>query len=83
MKDSDGGGLDDGEEDVDKDGLIDLWETDPLDPSDDVDLDQDGILDALEEQCAVGFSIDADGDSLPDIFEGWLDTDEDGTPNFL
>ena len=54
----------------------------PLDPSDDVDVDQDGILDALEEQCANGFSTDADGDSLPDVFEGWLDTDEDGTPNF-
>lgn len=82
IKDSDGGGLNDGDEDVDRDGLIDIWETDPLDPLDDVDVDLDGILDALEEQCAVGFSTDADGDSLPDTFEGWLDTDEDGTPNF-
>ena len=82
LRDSDGGGLDDGDEDADQDGLIDVWETDPRDPSDDIDADQDGILDALENQCAVGFSDDADGDSLPDVFEGWLDTDEDGTPNF-
>ena len=82
VKDSDGGGLEDGEEDVDQDGLIDLWETDPRDPNDDIDADQDGILDALEDRCVEGFSTDADGDSLPDVFEGWLDTDEDGTPNF-
>lgn len=80
--DSDGGGLSDGEEDRDQDGLIDQWETDPMDPSDDIDDDNDGILDALEDLCAVGYSSDADGDSIPDEMEGWLDTDEDGTPNF-
>ena len=82
LSDSDGGGLSDGEEDRDQDGLIDQWETDPMDPSDDLDDDEDGILDAVEDRCAAGFSDDADGDGLIDIVEGWLDTDEDGTPNF-
>ena len=82
MADSDGGGLEDGNEDVDLDGRVGPWETDPNDPNDDLDTDNDGILDAIEDRCAIGFSTDADGDSLLDTFEGWDDLDEDGTPNF-
>ena len=82
LSDSDGGGLDDGLEDRDQDGLIGPWETDPTDPSDDLDIDNDGILDAIEERCPNGYSDDADGDGILDTIEGWIDTDEDGTPNF-
>lgn len=80
--DSDGGGTNDGVEDTNQDGRVNTWETDPTDSNDDADVDQDGIPDALEEQCAVGFSDDADGDGISDLDESWLDTDEDGTPNF-
>ncbi len=80
--DTDGGGLGDGEEDVDKDGRIGPWETDPTLPEDDVDLDNDGILDAIENRCSNGYSDDADGDGISDVNEGWSDLDEDGTPNF-
>jgi hypothetical protein len=82
LADSDGGGLNDGEEDVNLDGRVGPWETDPNESNDDVDTDNDGILDAIEERCAVGFSTDADGDTLLDTLEGWGDVDEDGIPNF-
>lgn len=80
--DTDGGGTEDGLEDANRDGRVNTWETDPGDSTDDLDSDSDGIPDALEERCANGFSDDADGDGISDIEESWLDTDEDGTPNF-
>ena len=82
--DSDGGTLADGEEDRDHDGMIDPWETDPNDPSDDLDTDLDGIPDVTEELCdeAEGSADDADGDGLLDIAEGLDDTDGDGNPDF-
>ena len=80
--DTDGGGLGDGEEDIDLDGRIGPWETDPTLSEDDIDLDNDGILDAIENRCSNGYSEDADGDGILDTTEGWNDLDEDGTPNF-
>ena len=82
LQDSDGGGVSDNIEDVNGDGRVDIWETDPNDTTDDLDTDNDGIADAIEDRCLNGFSEDADGDGLSDIFEGWVDTDDDGTPDF-
>ena len=80
--DSDGGGRLDGEEDSNLNGNPNLWEGDPNNPLDDIDSDLDGIIDILEERCSEGFSDDADGDGLLDIFEGFTDTDNDAVPNF-
>ena len=70
VADSDGGGVSDGEEDRNQDGLQDTWETDPNDPSDDMDADKDGIPDALEANCG-GSGDDADSDGIEDTTEGW------------
>ncbi|MES2638188.1 MAG: OmpA family protein [Myxococcota bacterium] len=81
--DTDGGTLWDGLEDVDGDGFIDPWETDPNDPSDDVDLDGDSIPDGTELECPLdGTADDQDGDGIPDVVEGLGDTDGDGFPDF-
>ncbi|MFT5682248.1 MAG: outer membrane protein OmpA-like peptidoglycan-associated protein [Myxococcota bacterium] len=80
--DTDGGGLPDGDEDLNANGQIDAWETDPNDPSDDVDSDGDGISDGLEDECGGADSDDNDGDGIPDADEGTLDSDGDGTPDF-
>ena len=80
--DTDGGGRLDGEEDTNLDGNASVWEGDPNDAADDIDADEDGIIDVLEDQCEAGFSDDADGDGLLDSFEGWDDNDNDGAPNF-
>ncbi len=81
--DSDNGGLVDGDEDRNSNGNLDSWETDPNDPSDDVDADADGIADAIEDQCDLGGpSTDRDNDGIPDLIEGLVDTDGDGTPDF-
>ncbi len=80
--DSDGGTRPDGAEDADGDGFLDEWETDPNDPNDDVDLDEDGIPDALESECNGADRDDGDGDGIPDIEEGLGDTDGDGIPDF-
>ena len=80
--DTDGGGLADGEEDLNLSGQIDAWETDPNDPADDVDADDDGITDALEDECGGSDGIDNDSDGVPDSEEGTTDTDGDGLPDF-
>ena len=75
-------------EDVDQNGRVDRWESDPN--VFDVDSDGDGILDAIEVQCLLpqGSEQDQDGDTIEDIFESidsigfLLDTDGDGTPDF-
>jgi hypothetical protein len=85
VADTDGGGLPDGVEDWNRDGLQDPWETDPSDASDDVDTDGDGIADVLEALGTDGSvdDADSDGDGLPDADEWMRDVDGDGLPNFL
>ncbi|MEQ1506448.1 MAG: MYXO-CTERM sorting domain-containing protein, partial [Myxococcota bacterium] len=80
--DSDGGGLADGQEDPDGDGAVDPWETDPLDPTDDVDADADGIPDELDDLVGAGPDADSDGDGVLDLAEGLGDTNGDGVPDF-
>lgn len=82
--DTDGGTVSDGGEDLDRDGAVGAWETDPNDPADDVaDSDSDGIPDAVEVRCTLGGSdADRDGDGVLDGDEGRVDSDGDGTPDF-
>ncbi len=80
--DSDGGGRSDGDEDTNQDGRHNTWEGNPNNPDDDIDSDGDLIIDALENTCENGLSDDADGDSIPDSFEQFEDTDQDTIPNF-
>ena len=82
LVDTDGGGTSDFVEDRNQNGAVDDWETDPGLQEDDEDIDEDGIPDILEQDCLQGFSEDADGDGALDTEEGFVDTDEDGTPNF-
>ncbi len=88
--DTDGGGVNDGTEDIDKNGQIDLGESDPNDPTDDVpapiDSDGDGLSD--DEEVAIGSDpndADTDDDGVldgdEDNYSG--DTDGDGVPNVL
>ncbi len=81
--DTDGGTLPDGLEDRDGDGAVDPWETDPNDPTDDIDGDIDGVPDIVEDTCPLdGPADDQDGDGLLDVDEGLADTDGDGAPDF-
>ncbi len=82
LADTDNGGLDDGVEDRNFSGEIDAWETDPNDPSDDVDSDDDNIADVLEEECTGAVLDDSDGDGVTDAQEGLQDSDGDGSPDF-
>ena len=82
LADTDGGGFTDAQEDINKNGAIESWETDPRNPDDDVDSDDDNIPDILEEQCPQGLSEDADGDGSLDVDEGYEDTDGDNILNF-
>ncbi|MFO0727445.1 MAG: Ig-like domain-containing protein [Myxococcota bacterium] len=84
LADSDQGGVDDGAEDANHNGAIDVGETDPLDPRDDrppLDSDNDGLTDA-EERSAGTDPMDADSDD-DGVIDGeepnWrVDTDGDG-----
>ncbi len=69
-RDSDNGGVPDGDEDTNRNGRVDGAETDPNRAADDgrIDTDGDGIAD-LDEGTG-----DHDGDGIPD----YLDTDADG-----
>jgi hypothetical protein len=87
--DSDDGGLDDGGEDLDRDGAISAFETDPNDPGDDLDSDLDGLPDVTEGTADTDgdgtpdfLDTDADGDQLADRNEGVADPDGDGLPAF-
>ncbi|WP_437998709.1 hypothetical protein WMF26_00645 [Sorangium sp. So ce185] len=74
--DTDDGGVTDGNEDIDRNGVIDADETDPNDGGDDlpmVDTDGDGLIDALETEIGTDPN-DADSDD-----DGVIDGDE---PNF-
>lgn len=82
LADTDAGGLADSAEDRDGDGVQDAYETDPRDPTDDVDADGDGIPDALEDDCGGSDTTDRDGDGRPDAEEGFADTDGDGIPDY-
>ena len=84
--DTDGGNLSDGIEDWNYNGKLDPpWETDPNDPSDDLDSDGDTIADVLEAMGDDGDvnDSDSDGDGITDKDEWLFDTDGDGIPNFL
>jgi outer membrane protein OmpA-like peptidoglycan-associated protein len=76
-------GLSDGAEDRDGDGAVDLWETDPNDPFDDLDTDADGIPDVFDGLDGLVDDLDSDGDGLADADEGLVDTDGDGQADFL
>ena len=83
LADTDEGGVADGDEDRDQDGVQDEWETDPNAAWDDLDEDGDGITDAIEDHCDLGGpEDDRDADGIPDADEGYDDTDGDGTPDF-
>jgi len=85
VADTDGGGMPDGMEDWSGDGAQGFWETDPNDPSDDLDTDGDGIADVLDEQDPAGDvdDVDSDGDGIDDATEFLYDTDGDNVPVFL
>ncbi|MSQ03782.1 MAG: hypothetical protein EXR71_18165 [Myxococcales bacterium] len=82
LDDTDGGTLLDQLEDRNGNGDYDMWETDPNDPTDDVDKDEDGIADVLEGACGGDDATDSDGDGHADADEGLADTDGDGLPDF-
>jgi hypothetical protein len=69
-RDTDGGGLDDGQEDLDHNGRVDFAETDPASVADDVDGDADGWPDAVEGES------DPDADGAPALADA--DADGDG-----
>jgi Bacterial TSP3 repeat len=91
VKDTDKGGVSDGDEDTNKDGKVDPGERNPLLASDDktsptVDSDGDGIPDDVEVRLGTDpKNPDSDGDGIPDgkevgagpMFKP-LDTDGDG-----
>lgn len=85
LADTDQGGLIDGAEDVNRNGRLDAWETDPADPSDDLDTDGDGVADVLEAAAPDGLvdDADSDGDGVSDAAEWLWDFDEDGLPAFI
>ena len=91
-RDTDGGGVPDGQEDVDRDGVYEPanGETDPDDPADDggaaSDSDGDGLTDAYEASIGTDAAdADSDDDGVLDGSERDLtrDTDADGTINAL
>ena len=85
VADTDAGGLSDGAEDWNGDGDKGVWETDPNDPSDDMDTDADGIPDVLDGLDPSGDvdDEDSDGDGISDAVEFLFDTDGDNIPDFL
>jgi large repetitive protein len=94
VADTDRGGLSDGIEDSNFNGKIDPDETDPNDPTDDLevdgDADGDGLLNGLETEIGTDpYNADSDGDTIPDPVEvgddtdNPLDSDGDGTIDAL
>ncbi len=90
VPDTDRGGLSDGSEDTDKNGVVDSGETDPSNPADDADLctDTDGdLLCDVEETLWLTDPLDADSDDdglLDGAEHNWrFDSDADGLINAL
>ena len=87
--DTDGGGLIDGSEDVNLNGVVGSKDTDPNDPSDDdllADADGDGLSDALEATLGSNANdMDSDDDGVLDGDEANPsdDADGDGQPNIM
>lgn len=85
--DSDGGGVSDGAEDPNHDGVVDDGETDPAEAADDVappDADEDGLSNAQEAFIGTNSNDpDSDDDGVIDGQEAnfAVDTDGDGTVN--
>ena len=79
--DTDKGGITDGEEDINANGFVDTWETDPNNPDDDNDEDKNDIPDELENACGSD-SNDGDDDGISNGDEGLIDSDGDGLPDF-
>lgn len=84
LADTDGGGVWDGFEDANRNGRVDAGETDPTNPADDIDADDDGVDNDTERELGTDpFNPDSDGDGVPDgqeIIEGTdpLNPDSDG-----
>ncbi|EYF07083.1 isopeptide-forming domain-containing fimbrial protein [Chondromyces apiculatus] len=80
--DTDGGGVSDGNEDYNFNGVFDESETDPNDPADDgiiVDTDGDGLSDILEGVLGTDpEDADSDDDGVPDGLEPNFSDDHDG-----
>ncbi|MEM7243756.1 MAG: hypothetical protein AAF533_00350 [Acidobacteriota bacterium] len=67
VPDGDDGGLPDGQEDRNRNGMVDAAEPDPADPTDDVDQDGDTLPDVVESALGTSRSNpDTDGDGLLD-----------------
>ncbi len=87
--DTDDGGISDGSEDANGNGVIDDGEGDPEDPADDTtinDEDEDGLSDDFEIRIGTNpGDADSDDDGVPDGEEPnpTDDTDGDGTINAL
>ncbi len=90
--DTDGGGRNDGLEDLNRNGRVDPGETDPLNPADDdaplpgnTDTDGDGITDFVENLLHTSiFAVDTDADGISDFIEaGGLPTVTNGSPTYL
>jgi hypothetical protein len=88
LRDSDRGGVSDGNEDPNRNGRIDMGERDPRNPADDAtppaDADGDGLSDALETSLGSNpMDPDTDDDGVIDGDEPNFsaDTDGDGQPN--
>ena len=82
--DTDSGGVPDGQEDLNRNGMIDSMEGDPLDPSDDDalvnndDVDNDGVMDQNDncENTPNENQLDNDGDGIGNLCD--QDADGDG-----
>ena len=90
VKDTDGGSVSDGAEDLNHNGRVDAGEKNPNDPSDDVggvvDSDHDGLPDAVELMIGTNpMDADSDDDGVLDGAEPnyQADTDGDGRINAL
>ncbi|NUQ75603.1 MAG: hypothetical protein HUU21_18820, partial [Polyangiaceae bacterium] len=89
--DTDGGGVKDGSEDINLNGMVDTGETDPTagngaDDAQIIDSDSDGLSDGLEVQIGSNPNdADSDDDGLMDGQEvdPAVDTDGDGLRNVL
>jgi hypothetical protein len=89
--DSDDGGVKDGSEDINRNGLVDVGETDPTtgngaDDAQIADADKDGLSDGLEQEIGSNPNdADSDDDGLTDGLEidPAVDTDGDGLRNVL